>query len=182
MRLVAGEDDFDIAFDAGRAGYGWHELGSYDLEAGVAALAVSSRSDGGAYVVADAVWWEPHRTAPTSVETDKDEMEMTRNLVLCVAAALGVSAAGAEGGDAAAIREKLVSRLPGLSIGDCHAHRHRRSVRGRDGQRRDAQDAARGRRRFPCDRRRPVRAGAGRSGQPHRGPARGSPAGTARCA
>ena len=29
-----------------------------------------------------------------------------------------MSAPGAEGGDAAAIREKLVSRLPGLSIGD----------------------------------------------------------------
>lgn len=71
MRLAAGADDFDIVFDAGRAGYGWHELGTYDLEAGVAALAVSSRSDGGAYVVADAVWWEPHRTAPTSDETDK---------------------------------------------------------------------------------------------------------------
>lgn len=43
---------------------------------------------------------------------------MTRYLVLCVAAALGVSAAGAEGGDAVAIREKLVGHLPGLSIGD----------------------------------------------------------------
>ena len=61
MRLMAGTDEFDVVFDAGRAGYGWHVLGTYDLEAGVAALAVSSRSDVGDYVVADAVWWEPRR-------------------------------------------------------------------------------------------------------------------------
>ena len=62
MRLLAGADAFDIAFDAAKAGYGWHVLGNFDLEAGAAALAVSSRSDGGDYVVADAVWWEPHET------------------------------------------------------------------------------------------------------------------------
>ncbi|MYA17662.1 MAG: hypothetical protein F4Z28_13335 [Gammaproteobacteria bacterium] len=53
MRLLAGANEFHIAFDASNAGYGWHVLG------GLAALAVSSRSDGGDYVVADAVWWEP---------------------------------------------------------------------------------------------------------------------------
>ena len=59
MRLSSGTDEFEIVFDAGGAGYGWHTLGNYDLKAGAAALAVSSRSDAGAYVVADAVWWEP---------------------------------------------------------------------------------------------------------------------------
>ena len=43
---------------------------------------------------------------------------MTRTLLpLCIAATLGVSAAGVENADAAAIREKLLTRLPGLSIG-----------------------------------------------------------------
>jgi len=65
MRLLAGADEFDIAFDAGTAEYGWHELGDYDLKAGVAVLAVSSRSDGGAFVVADAIWWEPRRAVST---------------------------------------------------------------------------------------------------------------------
>lgn len=70
MRLLAGEDEFDIFFDAGRAGYGWHVLGTYDLKAGVAALAVSSRSDGGDYVVADAVWWEPRPGAHPTPKRD----------------------------------------------------------------------------------------------------------------
>ena len=38
-------------------------------------------------------------------------------LPLCVAAALSVSAAGAESADTAAIRERLADGLPGLSIG-----------------------------------------------------------------
>ena len=43
---------------------------------------------------------------------------MSRTLLpLCLAAALGVSAAGAESSDATAIREKLVTRLPGFLIG-----------------------------------------------------------------
>lgn len=43
---------------------------------------------------------------------------MTRTLLpLCLATGLGVSAAGAESADATAIREKLVTGLPGLSIG-----------------------------------------------------------------
>ena len=43
---------------------------------------------------------------------------MTRTLLpLCLAAALGVFPAGAENADATAIREKLVTRLPGFSIG-----------------------------------------------------------------
>ena len=71
MRLMAGEDVFDIVFDAGTAGYGWHVLGSYDLDAGAAALAVSSRSDGGDYVVADAVWWEPRRGPHPTTKRDK---------------------------------------------------------------------------------------------------------------
>lgn len=37
-------------------------------------------------------------------------------LTLCIAATLGVSTAGAESADATAIREKLLTRLPGLSI------------------------------------------------------------------
>ena len=71
MRLLAGADEFDIAFDADKAGYGWHVLGNYDLQAGVAALAVSSRSDGGDYVVADAVWWEPRRAAHPTTKRDE---------------------------------------------------------------------------------------------------------------
>lgn len=71
MRLVAGADEFDIFFDADKAGYGWHVLGTYDLEAGAVALAVSSRSDGGDYVVADAVWWEPPRAAHPTTKRDK---------------------------------------------------------------------------------------------------------------
>ena len=71
MRLLAAADEFDIAFDAGKAGYGWHVLGDYDLKAGIAALAVSSRSDGGDYVVADAVWWEPRPAAHPSTKRDR---------------------------------------------------------------------------------------------------------------
>ena len=42
---------------------------------------------------------------------------MTRTLLpLCIARTLGVSAAGAESADTTAIREKLLTRLPGLSI------------------------------------------------------------------
>ncbi|MDE0658386.1 MAG: hypothetical protein OXI79_01935 [Gammaproteobacteria bacterium] len=71
MRLMAGTDEFDIAFDAGKAGYGWHVLGDFDLKAGVAELAVSSRSDAGDYVVADAVWWEPRRAEHATTKRDK---------------------------------------------------------------------------------------------------------------
>ncbi len=71
MRLLAGADEFDIAFDAGKAGYGWHVLGDYDLDAGVAALAVSSRSNGGDYVVADAVWWVPRPAAHPRTKRDE---------------------------------------------------------------------------------------------------------------
>lgn len=47
-----------------------------------------------------------------------DETEVTKTLLpICIAAALAGSAAGTENADAAAIREKLVTRLPGLSIG-----------------------------------------------------------------
>ena len=34
----------------------------YHLKADAVVLAISSRSDGGDYVVADAVWWEPRLT------------------------------------------------------------------------------------------------------------------------
>ncbi|MXY54879.1 MAG: hypothetical protein F4029_17585 [Gammaproteobacteria bacterium] len=71
MRLMAGTDEFDIAFDAGKAGYGWHVLGDFDLKAGVAELAVSSRSDAGDYVVADAAWWEPRRAEHATTKRDK---------------------------------------------------------------------------------------------------------------
>lgn len=71
MRLLAAAAEFDIAFDAGKAGYGWHVLGDYDLKAGLATLAVSSRSDSGDYVVADAVWWEPRPATRPSTTRDK---------------------------------------------------------------------------------------------------------------
>ncbi len=73
MRLLAGADEFDITFDAGNAGYGWHVLGDYDLKAGTAALAVSSRSDGGTYVVADAVWWAPRQPADAAAHRSADQ-------------------------------------------------------------------------------------------------------------
>ena len=63
MRLTAGAEAFDIAFDAGQAGYGWHLLGEYDLKSRNVSLAVSSRGDAGAVVIADAVWWQRHRAA-----------------------------------------------------------------------------------------------------------------------
>lgn len=47
--------------DAGKGGIRPAVLG-YHLKADAVVLAVSSRSDGGDYVVADAVWWEPRLT------------------------------------------------------------------------------------------------------------------------
>ncbi len=68
LRLSAGADEFDIAFDADKAEYGWNLLGEFTLDAGPASLAVSSQSDGGTYVVADAVWWEPRATGDRAAQ------------------------------------------------------------------------------------------------------------------
>lgn len=56
MRLVNGESEFALEFDAAAAEPGWTTLGRFDLSAGKASLVVTNRTDGSS-VVADAVRW-----------------------------------------------------------------------------------------------------------------------------
>ena len=74
MVLSAGGERFAITFDAAGAGYGWHLLGEYDLKSRNVSLAVSSRGDAGAVVIADAVWWQrPRAVAATRPAAEQDE-------------------------------------------------------------------------------------------------------------
>ena len=57
LRLRTGTVDQGIAFDGRAATGGWNELGEYELPAGVATLAVGTRSNG-QVVIADAIRWQ----------------------------------------------------------------------------------------------------------------------------
>jgi len=60
VRIVAGESEEPVEFDAGAALEGWNNLGEFSLPAGEVGLLVSNKTSGAA-VIADAVRWRPVR-------------------------------------------------------------------------------------------------------------------------
>ena len=56
MRIVSGDVETRVAFDAGAAEVGWNKVGEFDLERGDVRLIVTNRTDG-EVVVADAIRW-----------------------------------------------------------------------------------------------------------------------------
>ena len=63
LALAAGGEEIAIDFDAGDAGPGWHRLGTFALDAGIARVVVSDRSSAGT-VIADAIRWRSAAPAP----------------------------------------------------------------------------------------------------------------------
>ena len=58
MKVVTGDSDLPVEFDADEAQTGWNDLGEYSLPAGEVSLEVSNKTTG-AVVIADAVRWRP---------------------------------------------------------------------------------------------------------------------------
>ena len=68
LRVVSGDAETPVAFDAGAAEVGWTKVGDFELPAGDVRVVVSNRTDGEA-VVADAIRWSRAAVDRASLDT-----------------------------------------------------------------------------------------------------------------